>query len=249
MSGHSKWATTKRKKARIDQARAKSWTRVIKEISVAARLGGDDPDGNPRLRLAVVKAKAANMPAKNIETAIQKGAGKLEGANYEEILYEGYGPAGVAILLECMTDNKNRTVGEIRNAFSKNGGNMAENGSVAWMFEEKGKVVVTGAKWTEDEATEFALDVGGDDVQPGEEDGEWEIYTDPNDLAPVTKAVEAKGLAITDSTFVRLPKNVVKVADEDAPKVIKLMELLDDLDDVQNLFANFELSQAALEAE
>ena len=164
MSGHSKWATTKRKKARIDQARAKSWTRVIKEISVAARLGGDDPDGNPRLRLAVVKAKAANMPAKNIETAIQKGAGKLEGANYEEIVYEGYGPAGVAILLECMTDNKNRTVGEIRNAFSKNGGNMAENGAVAWMFEEKGKVVVTGVKWTEDEATEMALEVGGDDV-------------------------------------------------------------------------------------
>jgi YebC/PmpR family DNA-binding regulatory protein len=248
MSGHSKWATTKRKKAKIDQARAKSWTRVIKEIIVSARMGGEDPDANPRLRLAVTKAKAANMPAKNIETAILKGAGKLEGQTYEEVVYEGYGPAGVAVILECLTDNKNRTVGEIRNIFSKNGGNMAETGAVAWMFEEKGKVVVTGTTMTEDEATELALEVGGDDVQEGEE-GAWEILTGPNDLTAVTKAVEAKGLAISDSTFVRIPKNVVNVSDEDAPKVLKLMDILDDQDDVQSLFANFEVSDAALEAE
>lgn len=248
MSGHSKWATTKRKKAKIDQARAKSWTRVIKEIIVSARMGGEDPDANPRLRLAVTKAKAANMPAKNIETAILKGAGKLEGQIYEEVVYEGYGPAGVAILLECLTDNKNRTVGEVRNIFSKHGGNMAENGAVAWMFEEKGKVVITGTTMTEDEATELALEVGGDDVQEGE-DGAWEIYTNPNDLAIVTKAVEAKGLTLSDSTFVRIPKNVVNVSDEDAPRVLKLMDILDDQDDVQNLFANFEVSDAALEAE
>ncbi len=249
MSGHSKWATTKRKKAKIDQARAKSWTRVIKEIIVSARIGGEDPDANPRLRLAVTKAKAANMPAKNIETAILKGAGKLEGQTYEEAVYEGHGPAGVAIIIECLTDNKNRTVGELRNIFTKNGGSMAESGSVAWMFDRKGKVAVSGTTMSEDEATELALDVGGDDVQEGEEEGVWEILTAPNDLAVVTKAVEAKGLTISDSAIVRIAKETVKVSDEDAPKVLRWYDLLDDQDDVQNLYVNFEVSDAALEAE
>ena len=246
MSGHSKWATTKRKKAKIDGARAKVWNRINKELTVAARMGGDDAEANPRLRLAVAKAKAANMPSKNIETAILKGAGKLEGQSYEEITYEGYGPGGIAIILECVTDNKNRTVGEIRNLFSKNGGNMANDGAVAWMFEEKGKVTVQAPNLTEDEATELAIEVGGEDVQLGE-DG-WEILTSPDDLAAVAKAVEAKKLPLGEAEFVRIPKNTTKVADEDAPRVQKLLDILDDHDDVQNLFSNAEFSDAAMEA-
>lgn len=246
MSGHSKWATTKRKKAKIDQARAKVWNRVSKELTVAARMGGDDIEGNPRLRLAVAKAKSANMPAKNIETAIQKGAGKLEGANYEEVVYEGYGPGGFAIILECVTDNRNRTVGEIRNLFSKNGGNLGSDGAVAWMFDEKGRVCVQAPGLTEDEATELAIEVGGEDVQLAE-DG-WEILTSPDDLAAVTKAVEAKKLVVTEAEFIRIPKNTVKIADDDAARVQRLLDILDDQDDVQNLFSNVEFSDAALEA-
>ena len=243
MSGHSKWATTKRKKAKIDGARAKVWNRINKELTVASRMGGEDPESNPRLRLAVTKAKAANMPAKNIETAILKGAGKLEGVNYEELVYEGYGPNGIAIILECMTDNKNRTVGELRNLFSKNGGNLAQDGAVAWMFEQKGKVVVQAPNLTEDEATELALDVGGEDVQLGDE--AWEILTAPDDLAAVAKAVEAKGLTVSEAEFTRIPKNPTLVADDAAPKVMKLLDILDDHDDVQNLYSNVEFSEAA----
>lgn len=243
MSGHSKWATTKRKKAKIDGARAKVWNRINKELTVASRMGGEDPDANPRLRLAVTKAKAANMPSKNIETAILKGAGKLEGQTYEEIVYEGYGPGGIAIILETMTDNKNRTVGEIRNLFSKNGGNLAQDGAVAWMFEQKGKVVVQAPNLTEDEATELAIDVGGEDVQLGDE--AWEILTAPDDLAAVAKAVEAKGLTVSEAEFTRIPKNTTVVPDEDAPRVMKLLDILDDHDDVQNLYSNVEFSEAA----
>lgn len=247
MSGHSKWATTKRKKAKIDGARAKVWNRINKELTVASRMGGEDPEANPRLRLAVQKAKAANMPAKNIETAILKGAGKLEGQSYEEIVYEGYGPAGTAIIIECMTDNKNRTVGEIRNIFSKNNGNLAQDGAVAWMFEQKGKVVVVAPSYTEDQATELAIDCGGEDVQLGEEG--WEILTAPEDLALVSKAVEAKGLTVSEAEFIRIPKNMVAVSDEDAPKVQKILDVLDDHDDVQNLYSNVEFSQAYLESQ
>ena len=243
MSGHSKWATTKRKKAKIDGARAKVWNRINKELTVASRMGGEDPEANPRLRRAVAKAKAANMPAKNIETAILKGAGKLEGVNYEELVYEGYGPNGIAIILECMTDNKNRTVGELRNLFSKNGGNLAQDGAVAWMFEQKGKVVVQAPNLTEDEATELAIDAGGEDVQLG--DDAWEILTAPDDLAAVTKAVEAKGLTVSEAEFTRIPKNPTLVADDAAPKVMKLLDILDDHDDVQNLYSNVEFSEAA----
>jgi len=247
MSGHSKWATTKRKKAKIDGARAKVWNRINKEITVASRLGGEDAEANPRLRLAISKAKAANMPAKNIETAILKGAGKLEGQNYEEIVYEGYGPAGTAIIIETMTDNKNRTVGEIRNIFAKNGGNLGQDGVVAWMFEQKGKVVVQAPSYTEDQATELAIDAGGEDVQLGE-DG-WEILTSPEDLAHVAKAVEAKGLVVTAAEFIRIPKNMASVSDEDAPKVQKLLDVLDDQDDVQNIYSNVEFSEAFLESQ
>jgi YebC/PmpR family DNA-binding regulatory protein len=243
MSGHSKWATTKRKKAKIDGARAKVWNRINKEITVASRMGGEDPEANPRLRLAVTKAKAANMPAKNIETAILKGAGKLEGVNYEELVYEGYGPNGIAIILECMTDNKNRTVGELRNLFSKNGGNLAQDGAVAWMFEQKGKVVVQAPNLTEDEATELAIDAGGEDVQLG--DDAWEILTATDDLAAVAKAVEAKGLTVSEAEFTRIPKNPTLVADDVAPKVMRLLDILDDHDDVQNLYSNVEFSEAA----
>lgn len=247
MSGHSKWATTKRKKAKIDGARAKVWNRINKELTVASRMGGEDPEANPRLRLAVSKAKAANMPAKNIETAILKGAGKLEGQHYEEIVYEGYGPAGTAIIIECMTDNKNRTVGEIRNIFSKNNGNLGQDGAVAWMFEQKGKVVVLVPSYTEDEATELAIECGGEDVQLGEEG--WEILTAPEDLAHVAKAVEAKGLTVSEAEFIRIPKNMVAVSDEDAPKVQKILDVLDDQDDVQNLYSNVEFSEAFLESQ
>jgi YebC/PmpR family DNA-binding regulatory protein len=243
MSGHSKWATTKRKKAKIDGARAKVWNRINKEITVASRMGGEDPEANPRLRLAITKAKAANMPAKNIETAILKGAGKLEGVNYEELVYEGYGPNGIAIILECMTDNKNRTVGELRNLFSKNGGNLGQDGAVAWMFEQKGKVVVQAPNLTEDEATELAIEAGGEDVQLG--DDAWEIYTAPDDLAAVTKAVEAKGLSVSEAEFTRIPKTPILVADDVAPKVMRLLDILDDHDDVQNLYSNVEFSEAA----
>lgn len=243
MSGHSKWATTKRKKAKIDGARAKVWNRINKEITVASRMGGEDPEANPRLRLAITKAKAANMPAKNIETAILKGAGKLEGVNYEELVYEGYGPNGIAIILECMTDNKNRTVGELRNLFSKNGGNLAQDGAVAWMFEQKGKVVVQAPNLTEDEATELAIEAGGEDVQLGDE--AWEILTATDDLAAVAKAVEAKGLVVSEAEFTRIPKTPTLVADDVAPKVMKLLDILDDHDDVQNLYSNVEFSEAA----
>jgi len=243
MSGHSKWATTKRKKAKIDGARAKVWNRINKELTVASRMGGEDPEANPRLRLAVTKAKAANMPAKNIETAILKGAGKLEGVNYEELVYEGYGPNGIAIILECMTDNKNRTVGELRNLFAKNGGNLAQDGAVAWMFEQKGKVVVQAPNLTEDEATELAIETGGEDVQLGDE--AWEILTAPDDLAAVAKAVEAKGLTVSEAEFTRIPKNLSMIADEDAAKAMKLLDILDDHDDVQNLYSNVEFSEAA----
>ncbi len=243
MSGHSKWATTKRKKAKIDGARAKVWNRINKELTVASRMGGEDPEANRRLRLAVTKAKAANMPAKNIETAILKGAGKLEGVNYEELVYEGYGPNGIAIILECMTDNKNRTVGELRNLFAKNGGNLAQDGAVAWMFEQKGKVVVQAPNLTEDEATELAIEAGGEDVQLG--DDAWEILTAPDDLAAVAKAVEAKGLTVSEAEFTRIPKNTSMIADEDAPKAMKLLDILDDHDDVQNLYSNVEFSEAA----
>lgn len=247
MSGHSKWATTKRKKAKIDGARAKVWNRINKELTVASRMGGEDPEANPRLRLAVSKAKAANMPAKNIETAILKGAGKLEGQHYEEIVYEGYGPCGTAIIIECMTDNKNRTVGEIRNIFSKNNGNLGTDGAVAWMFEQKGKVVVQAPSFDEDQATELAIDCGGEDVQLGE-DG-WEILTAPEDLAHVAKAVEAKGLTVTAAEFIRIPKTMAAVSDEDAPKVQKILDVLDDQDDVQNLYSNVEFSDAFLESQ
>ncbi len=243
MSGHSKWATTKRKKAKIDGARAKVWNRINKEITVASRMGGEDPEANPRLRLAITKAKAANMPAKNIETAILKGAGKLEGVNYEELVYEGYGPNGIAIILECMTDNKNRTVGELRNLFAKNGGNLAQDGAVAWMFEQKGKVVVQAPNLTEDEATELAIEAGGEDVQLGDE--AWEILTATDDLAAVAKAVEAKGLVVSEAEFTRIPKTPTLVADDVAPKVMKLLDILDDHDDVQNLYSNVEFSEAA----
>jgi YebC/PmpR family DNA-binding regulatory protein len=243
MSGHSKWATTKRKKAKIDGARAKVWNRINKEITVASRMGGEDPEANPRLRLAITKAKAANMPAKNIETAILKGAGKLEGVNYEELVYEGYGPNGIAIILECMTDNKNRTVGELRNLFSKNGGNLGQDGAVAWMFEQKGKVVVQAPNLTEDEATELAIEAGGEDVQLG--DDAWEILTAPDDLAAVAKAVEAKGLTVSEAEFTRIPKTPTLVADDVAPKVMRLLDILDDHDDVQNLYSNVEFSEAA----
>ena len=244
MSGHSKWATTKHKKAVIDSRRAKSWAKLIKNIEVAAKLGGADLSGNPTLYDAVLKAKKTSVPKDNIDRAIKCGVGiGGESVEYILIMYEGYGPNGIAIILECMTDNKNRTVGELRNLFAKNGGNLAQDGAVAWMFEQKGKVVVQAPNLTEDEATELAIEAGGEDVQLG--DDAWEILTAPDDLAAVAKAVEAKGLTVSEAEFTRIPKNTSMIADEDAPKAMKLLDILDDHDDVQNLYSNVEFSEAA----
>ncbi len=245
MSGHSKWATTKRKKARIDLARAKVFNRVLREITVAARLGGSDIEGNARLRASVLKAKAANMPAKNIETAIAKGAGELEGVQYTELLYEGYGPGGVAIMVDAMTDNKVRTVAEIRHIFSKYGGNMGESGSVGWMFKEKGIILVPKEGITEEALFELAIEAGAEDFDAGGE--EFEISTVPENFSQVVEVINAKGLSPSNAETTRVAENKVKVTGDDAAKVVELLDALDDNDDVQNVVSNAEFDAQELE--
>jgi YebC/PmpR family DNA-binding regulatory protein len=245
MSGHSKWATTKRKKARIDGARAKVFNRILREITVGARMGGSDIDGNPRLRAAVLKAKAANMPAKNIETAIAKGAGELEGVIYSEITYEGYGPAGTAIMVDTMTDNKVRTVAEMRHIFLKAGGNMGEAGSVAWMFKTKGVITLAKDAIGEEALFELVTDAGAEDL-----DGsgtEYEITVEPASFHSMLDVLEKKGLKPISSEVVKVAENMVKVTGEDAEKVLRLLEALDEQDDVQNVHTNAEFDQKELE--
>ncbi len=244
MSGHSKWATTKRKKAAIDAKRGKAFTKIIKEITIAAREGGGDPNGNPRLRLAVDNAKAVNMPADNIERAIKKATGELEGATYVELTYEGYGPAGVAVIVEVATDNKNRTVAEVRHIFSKNGGSMGEGGSVAWMFEKKGVVTLPKQNKTEDEVMEVVLDAGADDLQT--EEDYFIIQTSIESFESVRKAVADKKLSVENASLQWIAKNMIAVAGEDAEKVIKLIESLEDCDDVQNVYTNADIDDSAL---
>jgi len=246
MSGHSKWSTIKRKKGAIDAKRGKIFTRLIKEITVAARGGGGDPDGNPRLRSAIATAKSENMPKDNIERAIKKGTGEIAGEVIEEILYEGYGPNGVAILVECMTDNRNRTVADIRHYFSKSNGNLGESGCVAWMFEKKGLVQVEKEKYSEEELMDMALEAGADDVV--EEDSEFQILTAPEDFDDVRNALEEGGLEYVEASVSMIPKNTIEITEEKPAKaLLKLLECLEDHDDVQSVHSNFDLDESLME--
>jgi YebC/PmpR family DNA-binding regulatory protein len=245
MSGHSKWATIKHKKGALDAKRGKIFTRLIKEISMAAKAGGGDAEKNPRLRTAVAAAKAENMPADNIKRAIQRGTGELPGVSYEEITFEGYGPGGVALLVEVSTDNRNRTVSEIRHAFSKNGGNMAEAGAVAWMFHKKGSIVVPKSAASEDDLMNIILEAGGEDLR---DDGEsWEILTDPHSYEAVLEAVKKAGVTPEVSQVGMIPQNYIKLEGQQAGTMLRLMEALEDHDDVQNVYSNFDVDQKTLE--
>jgi YebC/PmpR family DNA-binding regulatory protein len=241
MSGHSKWATIRRKKGALDAKRGKLFTKLIKEITIAARDGGGDPNGNPRLRLAVDNAKAANMPQDNIERAIKKATGELEGVHFEEFTYEGYAPAGIAVLVEVVTDNKKRTVAEVRHLFSKGGGNMGEVGSVAWMFDKKGVITLPNQSKSEDEIMEIILDAGADDLQTEEE--VFVVQTSVESFETVRKALIEKELEIENASLQWVAKNHIKVSGEDAEKVIKLIESLEDNDDVQNVYTNADINE------
>jgi YebC/PmpR family DNA-binding regulatory protein len=241
MSGHSKWSTIKRKKGAADIKRGKLFTTMIKEITISARLGGGDESANPRLRQAIEKAKSANMPADNIKRAIQKGTGELPGTSYEEYVYEGYGPAGVAIMMEVLTDNKNRTVAEIRHLMTKHGGNLGENGSVSWMFDKKGQIVVDKKNFDEDEILEFALEAGAEDFET--EDNEFIITTDPSIIMDVRNQLEIKDVVVKSSEIELIPKNLQEVEQNDIEKVLKLMEELEDHDDIKNVYANFDIDE------
>ena len=246
MSGHSKWSTIKRKKGALDAKRGKIFTKLIKEIMVAARMGGSDIDGNPRLRSAVNAAKAENMPKENIERAIKKGAGELGDAVYDEILYEGYGPGGVAVLVETMTDNKNRTVADIRHYFAKNNGNLGENGCVGWMFDKRGVISVDAAGVDEEQLMELALEVGAEDVV--NEDGGFQIYTTPEDFNAVVEQLEKSKVKMSEASILMVPKNTIEVTEEKtAANLLKLLESLEDHDDVQKVHANFDISEELME--
>jgi len=238
MSGHSKWATIKRKKAKTDVARAKAWNKLIKEISVAAKLGGGDIEANPRLRAAVLKAKGQSLPVKNIESAIKKGIGGNDGKTVEEPVYEGYGPGGTAFMVMAMTDNKTRSVADIRNAFSKNGGNLGEPGSVAWGFQHQGVIIISSEQITEDELMDLVLDAGADDMSTQED--VFEITTSPESFNDVTKALEARGLEMMSAELTYNPENTVKVGSEEAEKIQRLVDRLEDLEDVQEVYHNAE---------
>jgi YebC/PmpR family DNA-binding regulatory protein len=246
MSGHSKWATTKHKKAATDAKRSNMFTKLAKEITVAAKLGGGDPNGNPRLRTAIAKAKGVSLPAENIKRAIQKGTGELPGVAYEEIIYEGYGPGGVAVICEVMTDNRNRTVSEIRNIFSKAGGNMGDAGCVSWMFHKKGYFVVNRAKVGEDKLMTLALDAGAEDMQT--EDDNFVITTPPNDFEKVRKALEDAGVVPDVAEVTMVPQTYVKLDGKEAQQMLRLVEALEDNDDVQNVYANFDIPEEIMNA-
>lgn len=246
MSGHSKWHSIKHKKGAVDAKRGKLFTKIIREITVAARQGGGDPDMNPRLRTIITKAKEANMPKDNIEKAIKKGTGEIEGYNLEEIVYEGYGPAGVAIMIDTMTDNRNRTTAEIRNILTKNGGNLGENGCVAWIFETKGIITVNAEKYDENTVMEIALEAGALDIK--KEHDLWEVATEPEDFEGVRGAFSQKGIEIVVSDVMRVAKTTVKLDEKHAGRILALMEKLDDIDDVQNVAANFDIPEEILEA-
>jgi YebC/PmpR family DNA-binding regulatory protein len=245
MSGHSKWATIKHKKAALDAKRGKMFTRLIKEIMIAARAGGD-PDANPRLRTAITAAKAVSMPADNIKRAIMRGTGELEGGQIDEILFEGYGPGGAAVLVSVATDNRNRTVSEIRHLFSKNGGNLGEQGSVAWMFERKSQILVDQEKAAEDQLMSVVLDAGGDDIR--DQDGAWEILSAPEVHETVLKALEQAKIPTESAEIAMIPKSTIRLEGKNAQAMLKLYDALEEHDDVQNVYGNYEVDEAEVEA-
>ncbi len=246
MSGHSKWHSIKHKKGATDAKRGKLFTKFIKEITVAARTGGGDPDANARLRKAILDAKAGNMPNDTIDRAIRRGTGAEEGVHYDEITYEGYGPGGVAMLIEAMTDNRNRTVAEIRHTFSKNGGNLGESGSVGWLFEKKGYIVVDKAARPEEELFDIALEGGADDVR---DDGDnFEIITSPENFESVQSAIKSAGIEPQVAEVSMVPQNYIKLEGSSAQQMLRLMEAMEDHDDVQKVYANFDIDEADMAA-
>ena len=246
MSGHSKWATIKHKKAATDAKRGKQFTKIIKEITIAARSGGD-PDGNPRLRTAITDAKAVSMPADNIKRAIMRGTGELEGGQIDEIMFEGYGPGGAAVLVDVATDNRNRTVSEIRHMFSKNGGNLGEQGSVSWMFERKSQIVIDGEKApSEDDLMALVLDAGAEDLR--DEGGHWEVISGPENHETVLGAIRKAGIPTESAAIAMIPKNLLRLEGNNARGMLRLTELLEEYEDVQNVYSNFDVDEKELEA-
>ena len=247
MSGHSKWATIKHKKAATDAKRGKIFTRLIKEIMIAARGGGGDPDTNARLRTAVTAAKAVSMPADNIKRAIMRGTGELEGGQIDEIMFEGYGPGGAAVLVNVATDNRNRTVSEIRHVFSKNGGNLGEQGSVAWMFERKSQIVINAEKApAEDDLMTLVLEAGAEDLR--NHDGSWEVISAPENHVPVLETIQKAGIPTESAEIAMIPKNLMKLEGKNASGMLRLSEALEENEDVQNVYSNFDIDEKELEA-
>jgi len=245
MSGHSKWSSIKRKKGATDAKRGQVFTKLIKEITVAARIGGGDPEGNPRLRTAIAAAKADNMPKDNIERAIKKGTGELGGVTYEEFVYEGYGPGGAAVLVEAMTDNKNRTTAEVRHVFAKGSGNLGEAGCVAWMFHKKGYLVVEKGAVDEEKLMEIALDAGAEDIQ--EDEKEFEVITSLQAFEAVKQALEGAGITYQLAELTMYPQSTVELDTKNAEQMLRLMEQLEDLDDIQHVYANFDIPESVME--
>ena len=246
MAGHSKWSQIKRKKAVTDQKRASQWTKLIREITVAAKMGGGDPDGNPRLRLAIDSARAANMPNDNIDRAIKKGTGDLEGVEYQETSYEAYGPGGIAIYIEALTDNLNRTVADIRHALSKHGGNLGTSGSVAWMFDLKGQIALDGERYDEARVLEAALEAGAQDMET-DEDG-FTVYTESSDFTAVQDGLRVAGIEWESAELAMVPKTLVAVEGEDAARLLRLLDVLEDLDDVQKVWTNADIDESLVGA-
>lgn len=247
MSGHSKWSTIKRKKGKADAERGKIFTKHIKEITIAARDGGGDPNANPRLRTAIDAAKGVNMPASNIERAIKKGTGELPGVSYDEYTYEGYGPHGVAIFLDVLTDNKNRTTAEIRHLLTKHGGSLGENGCVAWMFDQKGRIVVDKSQVPDEEKMmEIGIEAGAEDIQSEASDA-YEIFTEATELNNVIKGLDAHGITANEAELYRMPKNQVELDEKQAEHVLKLIDLLEEHDDVVKVWSNFDIPEAVME--
>ena len=248
MSGHSKWHSIRHKKAREDAKRGKVFTKLIRELTVSARAGGGDPTMNPRLRTAIDRAKAENMPADNIDRAIKKGTGELEGVRYEEYTYEGYGPGGTAILVEVMTDNKNRCTAEVRHIFSKQNGNLGENGCVAWIFEKKGYLSVPAEGIDEETLMDIALEAGADDIVEEAEDKQFEVYTELEAFQAVKDALDAKGVTYQNADITMIPTTTVKLQGKEAEQTLRLMDALEDNDDVQNVYSNFDISKEVMES-
>ena len=246
MSGHSKWATIKHKKAAADAKRGKVFTRLIKEITIAARSGGGDPDGNPRLRTAVAAAKAGSMPADNIKRAIMRGTGELEGGQIDEVTFEGYGPGGAAVLVNVVTDNRNRTVSEIRHIFSKQGGNLGEQGSVAWMFDRLSQVVIEQEKVSEDQLMTIVLDAGAEDIR--NDGSHWEVLSPPEAHDTIVEAIQTAGIETVSAQVAMIPKNTVKLEGKNASGMLRLAEALEEHDDVQNVYSNFDIDEKEMEA-